>query len=76
MIGSVTKVNFEDFSEAFPAFMTIAFMPFTYSISNGIAAGFIFYPITKIVVGKSKEVHPLMYIIGLLFLLRFAFFMG
>lgn len=76
MIGSVTKVNFEDFSEAFPAFMTIAFMPFTYSISNGIAAGFIFYPITKIVVGKAKEVHPLMYIIGLLFLLRFAFFMG
>lgn len=76
MIGSVTKINFEDFSEAFPAFMTIALMPFTYSISNGIAAGFIFYPITKIVMGKAKEVHPLMYIIAIFFLLRFAFFMG
>lgn len=76
MIGAIKNVSFDDFSDAFPAFMTIVFMPFTYSISNGIAAGFIFYPICKMVVGKAKEVHPLMYIIGILFLLRFAFFMG
>jgi len=72
MMGAVKQINFDDFSEALPAFFTIAIMPFTYSIANGIAAGLIFYPIMKIATGKSKEVHPTVYILALLFILRFT----
>ncbi|MCC5912309.1 MAG: NCS2 family permease [Clostridiaceae bacterium] len=72
MMGTVTKVNFDDFTEAVPAFFTIAMMPFTFSIANGIAAGLIFYPITKIAAGKSKDVHAIIYVLAILFILRFA----
>lgn len=72
MIGAITKIDFEDFTEALPAFFTIAIMPFSYSIANGIAAGIIFYPIVKIATGKSKEVHPIVYVLALLFILRFT----
>lgn len=72
MMGAVTQINFEDFTEALPAFFTIAIMPFSYSIANGIAAGIIFYPIVKLATGKSKEVHPIVYILAALFILRFA----
>lgn len=71
MMGAVTKIDFDDFTEALPAFFTIAIMPFSYSIANGIAAGIIFYPIVKLVTGKRKEVHPIVYILALLFILRF-----
>lgn len=72
MMGAVTKINFEDFTEALPAFFTIAIMPFSYSIANGIAAGIIFYPIVKLVTGKQKDVHPIVYILALLFIIRFV----
>lgn len=72
MMGAVTKINFDDFSEALPAFFAIAFMPFSYSIANGIAAAVIFYPIVKIATGKHKEVHPIIYILAILFIFRFA----
>ncbi len=72
MMGAVKQINFDDFTEALPAFLTIAVMPFTYSIANGIAAGLIFYPIVKIVMGKAKEVHFTVYILALLFILRFT----
>lgn len=72
MMGTVTKINFDDFAEAMPAFFTIALMPFTYSIANGIAAGLIFYPIAKFATGKSEEVHPTVYILAALFILRFT----
>ncbi|MBC8062196.1 MAG: NCS2 family permease [Clostridiaceae bacterium] len=71
MMGSVTKIDFTDFTEALPAFFTIAIMPFTYSIANGIAAGLIFYPIVKVATGKHKEVHPIVYILAVLFVIRF-----
>ena len=71
MMGSVTKINFDDFTEALPAFFTIAIMPFSYSIANGIAAGLIFYPIVKIVTGRRKEVHPIVYVLAILFIIRF-----
>jgi AGZA family xanthine/uracil permease-like MFS transporter len=71
MMGAVTKINFDDFTEALPAFFTIAFMPFSYSIANGIAAGMIFYPIVKVVTGRSKDVPPLVYILAILFIMRF-----
>ena len=72
MMGAVKQINFDDFAEALPAFLTIAVMPFTYSIANGIAAGLIFYPIVKIVTGKAREVHPTVYILAILFILRFT----
>jgi AGZA family xanthine/uracil permease-like MFS transporter len=71
MMGAVRNINFDDFTEALPAFFTIALMPFSYSIANGIAAGIIFYPIMKIATGKQKEVHPLVYILAILFILRY-----
>ena len=72
MMGAVTKIDFEDFTEALPAFFTIAIMPFSYSIANGIAAGIIFYPIVKVVTGKHKEVSPIVYILAVLFIIRFV----
>jgi len=72
MMGSVTKIDFTDFTEALPAFFTIAIMPFTYSIANGIAAGLIFYPIVKIATGRHKEVHPIVYVLAILFIIRFV----
>ncbi|MDI3508177.1 MAG: adenine/guanine/hypoxanthine permease [Clostridiales bacterium] len=72
MIGAIMKINFDDFTEALPAFFTLVMMPFTYSIANGIAAGFIFYTLIKIVTGKAKEVHPIMYVFTVLFILKFA----
>lgn len=72
MIGTIKQIDFDDFTEALPAFLTIAVMPFTYSIANGIAAGLIFYPIVKIITGKAKEVHPTVYILAILFILKFT----
>jgi AGZA family xanthine/uracil permease-like MFS transporter len=71
MMGAVTKIDFDDFSEALPAFLTISLMPFSYSIANGIAAGIIFYPIVKLVMGKRRDIHPIIYILAVLFILRF-----
>lgn len=72
MMEAIKDVNFTDFSEAVPAFFTIAMMPFSYSIANGIATGIIFYPIMKLAVGKRKDVHPLMYVLAILFIIRFV----
>jgi AGZA family xanthine/uracil permease-like MFS transporter len=76
MLGAVKQIDFSDFTEALPAFMTIVMMPFSYSIANGIAAGLIFYPIVKIAAGRSKEVHPIVYILAILFIIRFATLAG
>jgi AGZA family xanthine/uracil permease-like MFS transporter len=72
MMGAIKDIDFDDFEEALPVFATLLFMPFTYSITNGIAAGFIFYPIVKMVRGKWNEIHPVMYILAALFILRFT----
>lgn len=72
MMGAVTKIEFDDFTEAMPAFFTIAMMPFTYSIANGIAFGIIFYCFTKFFSGRAKEIHPTLYVLAILFVLRFT----
>lgn len=72
MMESMAKVKWSEFEDAASAFFTAVVMPFTYSIANGVAAGFIFYVLTKIVKGKAKEVHPIMYIVVILFLTRFV----
>jgi len=73
MMESLAKIKWDEFEEAVSAFFTVVVMPFTYSISNGVAAGFVFYVITKIVKGKAKEVHPILYVVVLLFILNFVF---
>ncbi len=71
MIKGATEVNWGDFEEACPAFLTIAMMPFAYSISDGIGFGFISYSIIKLARGKAKEVPVLVYIISALFVLKY-----
>ena len=71
MIDSIVDINFGDFTESFPAFMTIIMMPFAYSIAEGIAFGMISYAIVKLLTGKGKEVSPLVYVLALVFLLRY-----
>lgn len=71
MIDSIVDINFGDFTESFPAFMTIIMMPFAYSIAEGIAFGMISYASVKLLTGKGKEVSPLVYILALVFLLRY-----
>lgn len=73
MMSHVSHINFNDFDEAFPAFLTILMMPLTSSIATGIALGFISYPILKICRGKVKEVHPLLYVFGILFFIQLVF---
>ena len=67
-----STIHWDDFEEALPCFLTIAMMPFAYSISDGIGFGFISYSIIKLCRGKGKEVQPLVYIISLLFILKYV----
>ena len=71
MIRGATEVNWGDFEEACPAFLTISMMPFAYSISDGIGFGFISYSIIKLARGKAKEVPVLVYVISALFILKY-----
>lgn len=73
MVSSLRKINWENFAIAVPAFLTMIMMPLTYSIANGIAVGFIFYPITMLVSGRRKEIHPIMYLFFVIFVLYFIF---
>ena len=74
MMEGLAKVTWKAFDEAFPAFAVILTMPFTSSIATGIAIGFITYPILKLVSGKGKEVHWILYVFGVIFLIQMAFF--
>ncbi|WP_454052182.1 NCS2 family permease [Clostridium sp. Marseille-Q7071] len=71
MIKNVENINFSDFTEGFPAFLTIVLIPLTYSIVDGIAFGFIAYPMMKFFKKEQKELSASMYIISLLFLAYF-----
>lgn len=70
MIKSISEIKWDSFEDAFPAFLIIVGMPLTSSIANGIALGFIAYPIMKVAKGKFKEVHPLVYLFAVLFLIQ------
>ncbi|MFI5608440.1 NCS2 family permease [Amycolatopsis sp. NPDC051903] len=72
MMGQVREIDFTDFSVALPAFLTIVVMPFTYSIANGIGAGFVSYVVIRAVTGKARQVHPLMWVIAVAFVAYFA----
>ncbi len=66
MMLPVKEIDWSDFSEAFPAFITIAMMPFAFSISDGISAGFISYVVVKALSGKTKDIHWLVYVLALI----------
>jgi len=72
MMQQVKNIDWDDVEIAIPAFLTIALMPFTYSISAGIGAGFIAYVLVKVVRGKTSQIHPLMWLVAVLFVLYFA----
>ncbi|QED46442.1 NCS2 family permease [Cytobacillus dafuensis] len=73
MVSSLGKIDWSKFEIAVPSFFTMIAMPLTYSIATGIAVGFIFYPITMIVKGRTKEIHPIMYFFFVIFVLYFIF---
>ena len=72
MMQQVKEIEWDNLEMAIPAFLTIVLMPFTYSITAGIGAGFVAYVLIKIVRGKAKDVHPLMWLVSGLFVLYFA----
>ncbi|KLU63931.1 adenine permease AdeQ [Desulfosporosinus acididurans] len=71
MMSEVVHINFEDFTEAFPAFITIIMMPLTYSIAQGLAFGFMSYTIIKLITGRHKENNAVTYILTVLFIVHF-----
>ncbi|GAA1174904.1 NCS2 family permease [Ornithinimicrobium humiphilum] len=72
MMQQVTGIDWEDLEIGIPAFLTIVVMPFTYSIAAGIGAGFVAYVALKIVRGKAREIHLLLWIVAVLFVIYFA----
>ncbi|WP_180056073.1 NCS2 family permease [Acinetobacter sp. YH12142] len=76
MIQGIVHIEWDDITEAVPAFLTIVFMPFTYSIADGIAMGFISYALVKLLTGKAKTVPYMVWIIAALWALKFAAFGG
>ena len=73
MISAVTAIDFNDFTEAVPAYLALIAMPLTYSISEGIAAGVISYVVINLISGKAKNITPLMYVLAVLFICKFIF---
>ncbi len=73
MLSNIKDVNFDDMSEALSAFCTIIFMPFTYSIANGVALGLITYCLVKLLIGRRQEVKVLTFVIAFIFVIRYAF---
>ncbi|MBO1004235.1 NCS2 family permease [Pseudogracilibacillus auburnensis] len=76
MMAGLANINWKNFDDAFPTFAVVLMMPLTSSIATGIAVGFITYPLVKLVSGKGKEVHPILYIFGVIFVLQMIFFPG
>jgi AGZA family xanthine/uracil permease-like MFS transporter len=72
MVSQVGRIDWQDWGIAIPAFLTFTLMPFTYSIANGLGAGFIAFVLIRTVQGRVKEIHPLMWAVAGAFLLFFA----
>ncbi|MCR5560021.1 MAG: NCS2 family permease [Schwartzia sp.] len=73
MMDSLRDIDWLDSTESFPAFFTAILMPMTYSIANGVGIGFILYALLKTLSGKWREVHPLMYLLAVMFIIQLAF---
>ena len=72
MMQQVKEIDWDDLEIAIPAFLTIILMPFTYSITAGIGAGFVSYVFIKVVRGRAATIHPLMWLVAALFVLYFG----
>jgi AGZA family xanthine/uracil permease-like MFS transporter len=72
MMAQVKLIDFSDLTIGLPAFLTIVMMPFTYSIANGIGIGFVAYVVLQVGTGKWRKIHPLMYLVAILFAVYFA----
>ena len=72
MIQQIIRVDFTDVGLAIPAFLTIVLMPFTYSIANGLGAGFVAFAAIRLMQGRAKEVHPLMWVVAAAFIVYFG----
>lgn len=76
MVSAISEIDFSDFTEGFPAFLVMILMPFTYNIANGIAAGILFYTVLKVISGRAKDVHWMMYALFAIIIARFLFLGG
>lgn len=76
MMRSVKSIAWDDVTEAIPALLTMLAMPLTFSIANGLALGFIFYPLLKALTGRGREVSWLVYVLAGVFVLRYAYLAG
>jgi len=76
MLNVLSNLDFSDYTEALPAFFVLATIPFTYSIADGIGVGFISYCVLKLVAGRAKEVHPLLWILAGVFVVYFLYLGG
>ena len=74
MCSSVARVEWNDFSEAFPAFLTLVAIPLTFSVATGLSLGLIAYPLIKLGSGKYREISPLIWILTALFVFRYFYF--
>jgi adenine/guanine/hypoxanthine permease len=72
LMTQIRSIEWDDYAVAIPVFLTIVLMPFTYSITNGIGAGFVSYALLKATQGRAREVHPLLWVVAALFLVYFG----
>lgn len=73
MVSAVVEIDFNDMTESIPAYLSLIAMPLMYSISEGIAIGVIYYVVINLICGKAKKITPLMYILAVLFVLKYIF---
>ncbi len=76
MCGSLARVQWDDFSSAFPAFITLVATPLTFSIATGLSLGLLSFTFIKVGTGKAREISPLIWVLSVLFLLRYVFIGG
>lgn len=72
MMSQIVEIDWEDLENAIPAFLTLIFMPFSYSITTGIGMGFICWVLMKVFAGKARQVNPLLWVVSALFVVYFA----
>jgi adenine/guanine/hypoxanthine permease len=72
MLQNIVHISIDDLTESLPALLIIVLIPLTYSIADGMAIGFVLYPLLKLLIGKGREVHPALYLIALLFVSNFV----
>jgi len=76
MLTVIREIDFKDLTEALPAFAVLVTIPFTYSIADGIGAGFLSYVVLKILAGRWREIHPLMFALAIIFAAYFLYLGG